>query len=36
LWTPGAGRLLKGLLLACGIGVALFGVTGVIGWLAMP
>ncbi|MEU8969451.1 hypothetical protein AB0D11_09250 [Streptomyces monashensis] len=36
LWSPGVGRLLKGLLLACGIGFAVFGVTGVIGWLAMP
>ncbi|MGN5380850.1 hypothetical protein ACQ4WX_38270 [Streptomyces lasalocidi] len=36
LWSPGLARLLKWLLLACGIGFALFGVTGAIGWLAMP
>ncbi len=36
LWSPGAGRLLKRLLLVCGIGVAVFGVAGVIGWLALP
>ncbi|OIJ96265.1 hypothetical protein [Streptomyces monashensis] len=36
LWSPGAGRLLRRLLLACGIGFAVFGVAGVIGWLAMP
>ncbi|MET9073187.1 hypothetical protein ABZX95_13655 [Streptomyces sp. NPDC004232] len=36
LWSPGAGRLLRGLMRACGIGFALFGVVGVIGWLAMP
>ncbi|MGW2424713.1 hypothetical protein ACWC0C_36650 [Streptomyces sp. NPDC001709] len=36
LWSPGAGRMPARLLKACGIGVALFGVTGVIGWLAPP
>ncbi|MER6735697.1 hypothetical protein [Streptomyces puniciscabiei] len=36
LWSPGAARVLGGLLKACGIAFALFGVTGVIGWLAMP
>jgi hypothetical protein len=36
LWSPGAGRMLAGLLKACGIAFALFGVTGLIGWLAMP
>ncbi|MGW3177350.1 hypothetical protein [Streptomyces sp. NPDC001153] len=36
LWSPGAGRMLSRLLKACGIGFAVFGVTGVIGWLAMP
>ncbi|KOV66954.1 hypothetical protein ADK64_10925 [Streptomyces sp. MMG1121] len=36
LWSPWAGRMLSRLLLACGIGFALFGVTGVIGWLALP
>ncbi|AOR31302.1 hypothetical protein BFF78_09875 [Streptomyces fodineus] len=36
LWSPGAGRALVRLLKACGIGFAICGVTGVIGWLAMP
>ncbi|MEU6770906.1 hypothetical protein [Streptomyces sp. NPDC046759] len=36
LWSPEAGRVLGRLLRACGIGFALFAVTGVIGWLAMP
>lgn len=36
LWSPGAGRLLGRLLKACGVGFAVFGVAGVIGWLALP
>ncbi|QHA07606.1 hypothetical protein GQF42_33695 [Streptomyces broussonetiae] len=36
LWSPKAGRMLSRLLQACGVGFAVFGVTGVIGWLAMP
>ncbi|MEV5872933.1 hypothetical protein AB0L75_01665 [Streptomyces sp. NPDC052101] len=36
LWSPGAGRMLRRLLTVCGIGFALSGLVGVIGWLAMP
>ncbi|MCW7941414.1 hypothetical protein AAW14_05060 [Streptomyces hygroscopicus] len=36
LWSPGAARIVGRLCKALGIGFAVFGVVGMIGWLAMP